>query len=132
MSHGKHWIEYTDDWRNEPLAFWVHVEQDGQPWYKSERFSPEAPRRIPHKGFAVICVEFQGTTLRFSSREQLAECIRVLSLSPLPTTRRLSSLRGTIKGPNSHWLSRLPARLKSPKIRRLLVQSLREAEKKGT
>src|SRR5512138_3761217 len=86
MAQQNQWIEFTSDWRNEPLAFWVHIEQDGQPWFKAERFSPEAPRPVPHKGYPVLCVEFKGVVLRFSSQAQLKECIRVLSLNPLPTT----------------------------------------------
>jgi hypothetical protein len=132
MAQPKHWVEFTEDWRNEPLAFWVHIEQDGQPWFKAERFLPEAPRPVPHKGYPVLCVEFMGMVLRFSSREQLGECIRVLSLNPLPTTRRLSELRGSTLGSNSHWLSRLPGRLKSPKARRVLVAALTAVENNGT
>lgn len=128
MAKSKHWVEFTDDWRKEPLAFWVHVEQDGQPWFSAERFIPEAPRPVPHKGYAILCVEFKGVVFRFSSREQLVECIRVLSLNPMPATRRLAELRGVAKGPNGHWLSRLPANLKSPKVRSSLVEALRDAE----
>lgn len=86
------------------------------------------PRRppIPHKGYAVLCVPFGEMVLQFSSSEQLLECIRVLSLTPLPTSRQLSNRRDTSKGPNGHWLSRLPARVKSPKNREKLVATLRE------
>jgi len=45
---------------------------------------------------------------------------------PLPTTRRLSALRGEALGPNSHWLSRLPASIKSPKARVRLVKVLKQ------
>jgi hypothetical protein len=127
MAAAEYWIEYADSWRNTPLAFWVHIEQDGEPWFKSNKFLPEAPKAVPHKGFVIICVEIQGTVLYFSSSEQLAECIRILSLNPLPTTRRLSTLRGTTLGPNRHWLSRLPAKLKSPKMRPTVVYALNEA-----
>lgn len=127
MAAAEYWVEYDDSWRNAPLAFWVHIEQDGKPWINSKEFKPEAPKAIPHRGFAIICVAVQGAVLHFSSVEQLAECIRILSLNPLPTTRRLSALRRTTLGPNRHWLSRLPAKLKSPKIRPSVVSALSEA-----
>ena len=76
------------------------------------------------KGFRVLCVEAGDTVLRFSSEAQLREFIRVLSLKRLPTTRQLSDQRGSGLGPNSHWLSRLPADLKSPRRRALLVKKL--------
>jgi hypothetical protein len=37
----------------------------------------------------------------------------------------LSSQRGLPVGPNGHWLSRLPATLKSPRNRMRLVESLK-------
>ena len=124
MSAPEYWIEYADSWRNTPLAFWVHIEQDAEPWFNSNNFLPEAPKAIPHKGFAITCVQIQGVVLQFSSSEQISECIRVLSLNPLPTTRRLSMLREASLGPNRHWLSRLPAKLKSPKMRPSVVSIL--------
>lgn len=122
----KHWITYVDNWRCLPMAYWVHIEQDGKHFQDSENFSPPAPSFIPHKGYAVLCVEFGNTVLYFSSAAQLAECIRVLSLKPLPTSRRLSQLRGTGAGPNQHWLSRLPTNIKSAKFRGHVVEQLRK------
>lgn len=72
----------------------------------------------------MLCVECEGVVLRFSSRTQLEECLRVLSLKPLPTSRRLSAARGSGAGPNGHWLSRLPAHLKSPRARVKVVNAL--------
>lgn len=106
------------------MAFWVHVEQGEGPWYRAEHFLPAAPTPLPRRGYAILCVEFSATVLRFSSAAQLAECIRVLSLRPLPLTRRLAQLRGRSAGPNSHWLSRVPASLKTPKARARLVAVL--------
>lgn len=124
MAAFKHWIEYAPDWRWAPMAYWVHIEQGTGPWKDAERYLPEAPPFVPHKGYAVICVEFEGVVLRFSSRAQLEECIRILALKPLPTSRRLSALRGHDAGPNGHWLSRLPASIKSPRARAKVVESL--------
>ena len=128
-------LEYTADWRDAPMAYWVHVEQDGKAWRASGRFEPPAP--LPHGrlGYALLCVELGAHELRFSSPAQLDEMIRVLALSPLPTTRRLAhdrAARGNVPAPpapplNSHWLSRLPVALKSAKARPRVVQARRDA-----
>jgi hypothetical protein len=121
----RHWIEHTPDWRTEPMAYWVHLEQGPESWHAAESFDPPAPAPEGRKGFRVLCVEIADVVLRFSSAAQLSECIRVLALKPLPTSRRLSAIRGTGAGPNGHWLSRLPARIKSPKARAQVVRQLR-------
>jgi hypothetical protein len=122
----KHWVEFANDWKDAPMAYWIHVEQDGKPWRESERYAPSAPRKVPGKGYPVICIEFDDVELRYSSVEQLKECIRILSQKPLPPAHRLSVLRSTEVGPNTHWLSRLPSKLKSPKTREKLVKALDE------
>jgi len=102
-----------------PLAFWVHV-----PVPRSALCIPPAPTPIPHKGYVVLHVEVDGFDLQFSAPAQLDHFIEVLSSKPLPTSRQLASKRGLPVGPNGHWLSRLPARLKSPRRRMKLVQLL--------
>ena len=121
----RNWIEHVPDWRDEPMSYWVHVEQPNFSWRESDSYDPPAPTPEGRKGFAVLCVESQGFVFRFSSAHQLAACIDVLDRKPLPTTRRLSTDRGTSLGPNSHWLSRLPGRVKSPKARQRVVRDLR-------
>ncbi|MFT3805454.1 hypothetical protein [Arenimonas sp.] len=118
------WIEHAPDWRNEPLAYWVHVEQGPGHWRAATEYAPPAPKPDGKKGYRVLCVEAGDVVLRFSSDAQLAEFVRVLSQKPLPTSLRLSRQRGPSVGPNGHWLSRLPARLKSPKARIRLVSQL--------
>ncbi len=113
-------FSYQPDWRAAPVAFWVHRPVDG-----SDAFDPPAPRAIPQKGFAFLHVEFDATELWFSAPAQLDHFIDVLSKKPLPTSRALSSARGSRVGPNDHWLSRLPARLKSPRHRMRLVDALK-------
>jgi hypothetical protein len=122
MASSGHWIEYVDDWRDVPMAYWVHIEQGEAPWRNAEKYKPAAPPPIPHKGYPVVCVPFEDSILRFSSEAQLRECIRVLAMVTLPTSRKLSLARGADAGPNSHWLSRLPAKLKSPGKRARLVR----------
>ena len=114
-------FSYEPDWRREPVAFWVHRPVEG-----SDTFDPPAPPFVPHKGFAVLHVEFDAVDLRFSAPVQLDHCIDILSRKPLPTSRSLSSRLGLPVGPNLHWLSRLPAALKAPRHRMRLVESLRE------
>jgi hypothetical protein len=121
----RHWIEHVADWRDEPMAYWVHVEQDGVAWRSSASYRPPAPVAEGRKGYPVLCIESQGVVLRFSSAAQLAEGIAVLARRPLPTSKRLSALRGGGHGPNSHWLSRLPVGITSPKPRRRVVEDLR-------
>ena len=120
----KFWTEYTADWRSEPMAYWVHIPQDQTNWQSATDFIPVAPKPEGKKGFPVLCVEVADMIFRFSSRAQIEECIRVLSKKPLPSSKRLSALRGTEVGPNSHWLSRLPANVKSAKGRSAVVQKL--------
>ena len=125
MPAAKLWIEYTNDWRSEPMAYWVHIEQDGKHWRDAHTYFPPAPPSVPHKGFAVVCIEVSGTVLRFSSEAQIEQFVHVLAMKPLPTSKRLSAMRGTGAGPNQHWLSRLPAALKSPRTRPRLVELLK-------
>ena len=121
----RNWIEHTPDWRNEQMAYWVHLEFGSAAWRASESYNPPAPMAEGSRGYPVLCVESQGFVFRFSSAAQLAECVDVLGRKPLPTSRRLSAIRGGGHGPNSHWLSRLPGHIKSPKIRQRAVEDLR-------
>ena len=112
---------FESDWRYAPLAYWVHVPVAGS----EGLFDPPAPPIIPHKGYALLRIPFEKHELQFSSPAQLAHFIDVFSTKPLPTSRQLSSRRGADVGPNGHWLSRLPAELKSPRKREELLQTLR-------
>jgi hypothetical protein len=73
----------------------------------------------------VLHVDAADVDLQFSSLAQLDHFIEVMGAKPLPTSRQLSRKRGLPIGPNSHWLSRLPATLKAPKERAKLVSRLR-------
>jgi len=121
----RNWIEYVADWRDEPMAYWVHLEQSGSAWRNAELYDPPAPSSEGRNGYPVLCIESQGFVFRFSSIEQLDKCIEVLDRKPLPTSRRLSAARHGGHGPNSHWLSRLPGHIKSPKVRQRAVEDLR-------
>lgn len=117
-------FSYRTDWRDVPGAFWVHLPIEGRP----NTFNPPAPSAVPHKGFAVLHVEFEKYELLFSSAAQIEHYIDVLSQTALPTSRQLSIASGLQAGPNQHWLSRLPGELKSPKNRQSLVKVLGAAK----
>ena len=121
-------FEFVADWRDAPMAYWVHVETDGQPWYVAAQFAPSAPQVVPGKGFAMLCVEVGDFVFRFTSPEQIAVCIDVLARNPLPNVQRLSAGRSAHAGPNGHWLSRLPASVKNPRVRGKVVAALAEAQ----
>jgi hypothetical protein len=106
------------DWRTAPMAFWVHIPEAAGAWV------PPAPTLIPHHGYAFLHVDVGDVDLQFSAMPQLEHFIDVIGRKPLPTSRQLSVRRGGAAGPNSHWLSRLPARLKSPKFRAVLAREL--------
>ena len=117
---------YEKNWRTAPLAFWVHVPVPGT----ADLRDPPAPQCVPHKGYAVLHVAFEKYELQFSAPAQLDHFIEVLSTKPLPTSRQLSARRGVPVGPNGHWLSRLPAALKSPRKRERLVHALQSIREK--
>ena len=122
----RHWIEYGPAWVDSPLSYWVHVEADDRPYYESERFDPPRPGPVPGRGYARLFVELDGVTLEFSSLAELDHLIEVLSRKALPTTRSLSARRPGGRGPNSHWLSRLPAKAKPWRYRQRAVRYLSE------
>lgn len=124
--HLRYRVTCEPEWRYAPMAFWVHVPVPDRPG----ETEPPAPEPIPRRGYPHLRIDYRGCELVFSSPEQLRHCIDVLSSRNLPTTRRLSALRGQGAGPNGHWLSRLPASLKSPGGRRQLVRYLQAIETK--
>ncbi len=119
-------VDYAERWQDEPLAFWVHREQGDAPWYQTDDFDPPAPKPVPGKGYAIYCVEIDGMIFRFSSIPQIERCIEILGRKLLPRTIDLAAQRGTSKGPNSHWLSRLPKKAKPWRYREKAVKYLRE------
>lgn len=115
-------FSFESHWRSAPLAYWVHMPVEGLP----DSFLPAAPPCIPHRGYAVLHVEFEQFDLVFSAPAQLDHFITVLSTKPSPTSGQLSALRNAPIGPNGHWLSRLPAALKAPRKRGRLVRLISE------
>ena len=125
----KHYqIKYTAQWTPSPVSFWVHRPVDAEHWANATQFDPPIPRGVPGKGWPALEVELDGVCLRFASLVELEHVMDVLSRNPLPTTRRLAQVSGTARGPNSHWLSRLPAKAKPKKFRQKLVAYLAGVE----
>jgi len=118
-------IEYVKHFSPGPMTFWVHrpVECDG--WHEAESYEPPLPRVVAGRGYPRFYVEFDGFEFEFASLHELRRCIDVLEAPLLPTSRRLAE--GSGSGPNSHWLSRLPARVKPWRYRERAVRYLRSA-----
>lgn len=110
------------------MTFWIHAATDGKPMHQALQFDPPAPKPVPGRGWPIYFVEFDGFTFRFASLLELDACVATLSQKLLPTARRLSALRGTTMGPNSHWLSRLPKGTKSWRYREPAVAYLNQAK----
>lgn len=124
-------VVYLEKYEATPLSFWVHRQLDTKTKRNAKRFDPPLPGPVPGRGWVQLIVEFDGVEVRFSSSAELDHFIDILSRNPLPTTRRLSELRETTAGPNSHWLSRLPARAKPHDFRRRLVAYLQRVRPEG-
>ena len=105
-------IEYRPEYQRTPMSFWVHKNLDGDAWIRSKNFDPPLPEAIPCKGFPCLVVDALGTELTFASIEEAKHFLDVIGQKNMPTTEQLSRQRTEAKGPNSHWLSRLPAGLK--------------------
>ena len=123
----RHWIEYEETRPVCPMTFWVHREVDGKPWYEAEVFDPPRQAVVPGQGYPVFKVECDGFIFEFSSLDEIRVCIETLEKKLLPRTIDLSRERGTRKGPNSHWLSRLPGHVKPWRYRETAVAYLRKA-----
>ncbi len=127
----KHWIEYTASWdRNQPMTFWVHVENDGKCWSAAQHFEPPAPSPVPGRGYPLYCVEIDGVTFRFTSLDELDVCTRTLALRLLPSIERLCAARGAGARADRHWLKRLPGTVRSAEFRERAVKYLCEARER--
>lgn len=121
-------IEYASDWKASPMAYWVHIETDSKPWYLSQEFEPPAPKRLRGLGFAKLTIEFGGYSFIFTSEEQLNEFIEIMGNKLLPSSMELSNKRNGSQGANSHWISRLPGKIKPWKYREKLVEYCKKIE----
>ena len=124
----KKWrIEYRPKYTPTPMSYWVHKQPDSEAWYRASKFDPPLPKAIPCKGYPVLVVNAFGIELEFASVEEAEHFLNVISRKNLPTSLQLSRDRVSNHGPNSHWLSRLPARLKPWSKRERLVPLIKES-----
>jgi len=124
----KYWIDFQDCMPDTAMTFWVHrAVGEVDIWSNATEFDPPRQPRVAGKGYPVFNVELDGFTFVFSSLEEIRECVNVLERKLLPRTLDLSDKRQTAKGPNSHWLSRLPAKVKPWQYRQRAAAYLREA-----
>jgi hypothetical protein len=125
----RHWIEFSQTWRQGVMSYWVHVEVDGKSRYEATPFEPPKPEPVSGRGYAGFYVEAEGVTLYFASLAELRVCIDMLGQRVLPSTIRETERRGTKDGvgPNGHWLSRLPAKILPWPRRQRLVKYLQQS-----
>lgn len=124
----KKWhIEFTEQYQPSPMSFWVHMQVNYSGWYGAKQYEPALPKAIPGKGFPVLYVDVFGVELRFSSSEEVEHFLSIIGLKNMPTSLQLSRLRGPNYGPNSHWLSRLPAKLKPWRRRQRIIPMVERA-----
>ena len=114
-------IEYTKEFYPSPLSFWVHKALEDKSWFHATKYNPALPKAIPCKGYPVLFVDVSGVELWFSSVQEVEHFLAVISQKNLPSSRQLSQKQDQIDGPNRHWLSRLPGKLKSWKKREKLI-----------
>ena len=123
----RHWIEYHDRWQDSPLSFWVHTGQDSTAASEGPISAPPKPGPVPGKGYATLHVECDGFVFQFSSLAEVDHCIDVISQRNLPSTIRLTKAGPGGKGPNGHWLSRLPANVKPWSYRERAIRRISAA-----
>jgi hypothetical protein len=119
-------IEYSKEYQPSPLSFWVHRNLDNDLWSLASKFDPSLPNAIPLKGFPVLLVDALGIELRFSSVEEVEHFLDVISAKNMPTPMQLTKKRNVNYGPNGHWLSRLPSKLKPWGKREKIIPIIKE------
>jgi len=109
----KKWrIEFTEEYKPSPLSFWVHKHLDNEVWPHAKQYEPALPTGIPTKGFPRLIVDALGVELDFASVEEVEHFLDIVSQKNMPASTQLSQKREVTYGPNGHWLSSLPAKLK--------------------
>ncbi len=117
----KKWrIDYTPEFKPGPLSFWVHKSSGGDSWLAVKEYAPSLPTVVPGKGFPRLSVNVMGIELEFASVPEVEHFLDVIRQKNMPTTLQLTQKRGVACGPNSHWLSRLPSKIK-PWVKRAKI-----------
>jgi len=109
------------------MSFWVHRHLDSEVWTDATEFDPHLPKAIPTKGYPKLVVNALGIELEYASFNEAEHFLEVISKKNMQTSTQLSKLRGSSTGPNSHWLSRLPSKLKPWSKREKIIPVIKEA-----
>ncbi|WCE31553.1 hypothetical protein [Vibrio sp. SCSIO 43137] len=120
-------IEYHKEFTETPLSYWVHKEQDSDNWWSATQFEPPLPAPVINKGYPRLCINLFGVRVVFSSVNEVEHFLSVISQKNMPTTTQLSRARNSNYGPNGHWLSRLPAKLKPWSRRKKMTSVIEKA-----
>ena len=123
-------LEFFEERRESPITFWVHkgVDEEKNSYHECVEFNPPMPLKDPVKGYPFLTVTALGFDMTFSSLHEVEHFIAVMEQKNLPTTLSLSVQRGADNGPNSHWLSRFPAKYKGWTKRVKLVSAVKKAK----
>ena len=127
----KHWwIEYRQEWRQSPMTCWVHMPVVSLAGNPTAEIEPPLPRPIIGKGYPIYFVTAGRFTFQFSSLYELEQCVETLSQKVLPPT--ILEHNGIQYYANSHWLSRLPGKVKSWRYRQKAIKVLMKARESFT
>jgi len=122
----KYSIVYNKEYHSSPMSFWVHHDIDSNVWEYASKYKPELPKPIFSKGFPMLVIDALGHELRFSSIQEIEHFLEVVKQKNMPTSSQLASKRPMSIGLNSHWLSRLPVKLKPWRNRKKYIPILED------
>jgi len=119
------WIEYHAKFIQSPMTYWVHIGRVHGRRIKTIEYEPPHPKPVAGEGYPLFFVELDGMTFQFSSLIEIRTCIETLSKKDLPTARQLFADEDFIY--STHWLSRLPMKVKTWRYREKAVKYLTNA-----
>jgi hypothetical protein len=121
-------INYFKERCFSPISYWVHIgdNHEDEHYFDAETFTPPFPRHVS-QGYPQVTLSVLSFDFIFYSALEMTHCMEVLGQKLLPTTIALSHQRVGAVGPNQHWLSRLPAKLKPWSKRQQLVKAIKQA-----
>ena len=110
------------DWVGVPYYFWVKGRTpSGQ---KRKLRSLPHPFYVKYNVYAQLVAHLDGINLVFATPQELDHFVEIMSMNPLPRGRRFYPKRVSPGLPNTHWLSRFPAKGKSWKFRQKAIKFL--------
>jgi len=76
------------------MTFWVHRAPAGKTWSAASVLIPPKPKAVVGLGYPSYFANYDGFVFYFASLDEMRECIAILSMKALPTTRSLSAGMG--------------------------------------